>query len=82
MEFINIIAEHPDPEDISRVIANLHKRSAGTSPDFKFGFPVLNCHGKIVQPNGWDGDWSRYFTTPVTAFYEADVAVNGTNPEY
>ncbi|KAL2282210.1 hypothetical protein FJTKL_11036 [Diaporthe vaccinii] len=59
MEFINIIAEHPDPEDISRVIANLHKRSAGTSPDFKFGFPAPNCHGKIVQPNGWGGDWSR-----------------------
>ena len=82
MEFINLIAEHPDPEDISRVIANLHKRSAGTSPDGKFGFPVPNCHGKIVQPNGWDADWSRYFTTLITAFYEADVAVNGTDSEY
>lgn len=82
MEFINIIAEHPDPESISGVISNLHRRSSGTSRDCKFGFPVPNCHGKIVQPNGWDGDWSRYFTTLITAFYDADVALNGATTDY
>lgn len=82
MEFINPLAEHPDSEDISRGIANLHKRSAGTSPDGNFGFPVPNCPGKIVQANGWDADWSRYFTALITAFYDADVAVNGTDAEY
>lgn len=82
MEFINLIAEHPHPEAISRVISNLHKQSAGTSPDGKFGFPVFNCHGKIVQPNGWDADWTRYCATLISAFYDADVAVNGTYPEY
>lgn len=82
MEFINLIAEHPHPKAISRVISNLHKQSAGTSPDGKFGFPVPNCHGKIVQPNAWDADWSRYFATLISAFYDADVAVNGTYPGY
>lgn len=82
MEFMNLNAEKPAPEDISRVIARLHKRSEGTSPEGKFGFPVPNCHGKIVQPNRWDNDWSRYFTKLITAFYDADVAVNGTTPEY
>lgn len=82
MEFLDLIAEHPDPENISRVIAKLHKRSAGTSPEGKFGFRVPNCHGKFVQTNRWDADWSRYFTTLITAFYDADVAANGTEPDY
>lgn len=82
MEFLYLINEHPDPEAISRVISELHKSSAGTSPDGKFGFPVPNCHGKIVQPNDWDSNWSRYFTNLVTAFYNADVEVNGPDDEY
>ncbi|ROV89589.1 hypothetical protein VMCG_09942 [Cytospora schulzeri] len=80
MEFLHLISEHPDPETISTITADLHRRSAGETEEF--GFPVPNCHGKIIQPNGWDSDWSRYFTDLITTFYNADIAVNGTEATY
>lgn len=78
MEFLHLISEHPDPEAISMITADLHRRSAGEAD--KFAFPVPNCHGKIVQPNDRDSDWSRFFI--ITAFYKADIGVNGSEAEY
>ncbi|KAJ4422137.1 hypothetical protein N0V82_003220 [Gnomoniopsis sp. IMI 355080] len=82
MEFLYLINKRPSPEAISKVISYLHKRSSGSSLDGKFGFLVPNCHGKIVQPNHWDSNWSRYFTNLLTAFYNADMELNGPDTVY
>lgn len=75
MEFLHLEPEHPDAEALSKLTADLHRLSAGETE--QFGFPVPNCHGKIIQPNDWDADWSNYFTNLITAFYNADIAANG-----
>ncbi|KAI1329428.1 Fructosamine kinase-domain-containing protein [Xylariaceae sp. FL0255] len=82
MDFLYLIAEPPDPKTITKMIADLHRTTAGTSPDNKFGFDVPTCHGKISQPNEWDSDWCRYFSRLLTVFYDEDMKVNGPFPEY
>lgn len=82
MDFLFLFAEHPDPAKITQLIADLHKRTQGQSPDNKFGFYVPNCHGKVVCPNDWDADWSRYFTRFLKIFYDLDIKTNGTYPGY
>lgn len=61
MSFLQLIAKHPEPESITQLISELHKKSAGQYLNGKFGFHVPNCHGKIIQPNTWDASWSSYF---------------------
>lgn len=80
MEFLDLIAEVPDPATFAKLVTELHRK--GESPTGKFGFPLPTCHGKIVQPNTWDSDWCRYFTRLITIFYDADMAVNGPVPGY
>lgn len=77
MEFLFFLTKGPEPEKIVELVANLHKSTAGTSPDKKFGFHAPTCHGRILQPNGWDENWARFFTTLLTVFYDADMKVNG-----
>jgi protein-ribulosamine 3-kinase len=82
MDFLHLSDEDPDPEKISRLISDLHKRTQGTSPENKFGFHVPSCHGMIVTPNEWDEDWTRYFTKLITIFHDEDMKVNGPSPGY
>lgn len=82
MGFLQLIAEHPEPEGITKLISELHKRSAGCSSDARFGFHVPNCHGKIIQPNTWDASWSSYFTGLISLFFDCDMDFNGPDPEY
>jgi protein-ribulosamine 3-kinase len=82
MEFLHLIAEHPDPDKITELLSSLHKRTMGTSPDHKFGFHVPTCHGKVVQPNDWDDSWARFFSRLLTIFYNSDMTANGPFPEY
>jgi protein-ribulosamine 3-kinase len=82
MEFLYLIAEHPDPDKITDLLVGLHKTTQGTSPENKFGFYVPTCHGKVVQPNEWNTSWSAFFDRLVTVFYDADMAANGSFPDY
>lgn len=82
MEFLYLIAEHPDADKITDIVVGLHKTTQGTSPDNKFGFYMPICHGKIIQPNVWDADWSRFFEKFITIVFDADMVANGSFPEY
>ncbi|KAB5545926.1 Fructosamine/Ketosamine-3-kinase, partial [Coniochaeta sp. 2T2.1] len=80
LDFLDLIAEIPDPATFARLLSDLHKK--GESPTGMFGFPLPTCHGKIIQPNTWDSNWCRYFTRLITIFYDADMAINGPIPGY
>ncbi|KAH9905312.1 Fructosamine/Ketosamine-3-kinase [Xylariomycetidae sp. FL2044] len=83
MDFLYfVVDEHPSPDMVGRLVSELHKKTAGTSPNGQFGFYVPTCHGKVVQPNQWDTNWSRYFSNLLTVFYDVDMAVNGSFPAY
>ncbi len=82
MEFLYLIPKEPSASKIAHMIADVHRATAGKSPDKQFGFYVPTCHGKILQPNEWDKDWTRFFTRLMTVFYDAYYAVHGPFPAY
>lgn len=82
MDFLYLFAEQPDPTKITRLIADLHKKTQGQSPENKFGFYVPNCHGKVICPNEWDSSWSSYFARFIKIFHDLDLETNGTYPGY
>lgn len=82
MDFLDLIVELPDPAKITSLIARLHEKTKGQSPNKMFGFHAQNCHGKIIQPNEWDPSWTSYFTKLLTMFFQADIDFNGPDEEY
>lgn len=82
MDFLHLTTKSPDPVGTARLVSSLHKKTYGTSPNMLFGFDVPTWHGKIVQPNTWDANWSEFFTKLITIFYNEDMKANGHFPEY
>lgn len=79
-DFLDMDHQMPDPVDLCARLVELHRSSE--SPTGKFGFHVKTCHGKIVQNNNWDANWTSYFTELVTNFYEVELGINGPWQEY
>ncbi|KAL8712660.1 MAG: hypothetical protein Q9220_003192 [cf. Caloplaca sp. 1 TL-2023] len=79
-DFVDMENEMPDPSSFCARLAEIHQNSI--SPTGKFGFMVPNCHGKIVQANGWDANWASYFTKLLVSFLEIEIGINGPWPEY
>lgn len=81
-DFLDLIAELPDPARTASLVARLHEKTKGQSPNNMFGFHGPNCHGRIIQPNEWDPSWTSYFTKHLTMFFQADIDFNGPDDEY
>lgn len=82
MDSLDLTVELPDPVKITSLMGRLHEKTKGQSPNNMFGFHAPNCHGKIIQPNGWDPSWTSYFTKLLTIFFQADIDFNGPDEEY
>jgi protein-ribulosamine 3-kinase len=72
-DFLEMDRELPDPADFCARLAELHRSSS--SPNGQFGFHVKTCHGKIVQHNDWDDNWSSYFTKLLENFYQVELSI-------
>ncbi|KAI4232556.1 MAG: hypothetical protein LQ349_004928 [Xanthoria aureola] len=79
-DFIDMKKEMPDPVAFCARLAEIHLNSQ--SPTGQFGFPVPNCHGKIVQSNEWDPRWTSFFTKLLVSFFKMELGINGPWPEY
>lgn len=79
-DFIDMENEMPDPVAFCARLAEIHLNSQ--SPTGQFGFPVPNCHGKIVQSNEWDPRWTSFFTKLLVSFFKIELGINGPWPEY
>ncbi|KAI1149629.1 Fructosamine kinase-domain-containing protein [Nemania diffusa] len=54
-EFKDVGQQPPDPPNLCRRLAELHKNSI--SPTGKFGFHVPTCHGNLPQYVDWESSW-------------------------
>ncbi|KAI4224788.1 MAG: hypothetical protein L6R40_008416 [Gallowayella cf. fulva] len=79
-DFIDMETEMPEPIAFCARLAEIHLNSQ--SPTGQFGFMVPNCHGKILQGNGWDPSWRSFFTKLLVSFFEIEVSINGPWEEY
>ena len=79
-DFVDMDNQLPDPSLFCTRLAEIHLNSV--SPTGQFGFMVQNCHGKILQENGWDSSWSSFFTKLLASFLRIEIGINGPWKEY
>jgi protein-ribulosamine 3-kinase len=70
----------PDPADLARKLADLHRN--GVSPNGMFGFPVPTSAGGRRHENKWEKTWTAAFITQFKEVLEIDNEANGIWPEY
>ncbi|OBT60773.1 hypothetical protein VE03_09746 [Pseudogymnoascus sp. 23342-1-I1] len=74
--FIEMSNDIPDPTELCRNIAELHKRSV--SPTGMFGFHTTTCQGNLPQAtNFWDPSWESYFRKMLTNAMNLNTEING-----
>lgn len=75
--FIEMSNDIPDPTELCRKVAELHKRSV--SPTGMFGFHTTTCQGNLPQAtNLWDPSWESYFRKMLTNAMNLNTEHNGT----
>jgi protein-ribulosamine 3-kinase len=64
----------PNPAQLAQQTAELH---ANLSPNGMFGFEVTTFAGEIPHAQGWEANWTVFFTRLLKLCLEADEKVNG-----
>jgi protein-ribulosamine 3-kinase len=80
MEFCDLETGQVDPASFCARLAELHTTS--NSPDGRFGFHLVTCHGPNAQNTDWNEDWCYYFTRLLEQFFYREIASNGSDDEY
>ena len=63
--FLDLSNEPPDAEKLATRLAALHHK--GSSPNGKFGFPVVTYNGALGHTVDWEESWATFFTTMLRA---------------
>ncbi|KAL6912641.1 hypothetical protein ACHAPO_012046 [Fusarium lateritium] len=80
-EFVDMETESaPDPDQLGRKLAELHKESQKTTG--KFGFHVQTCDGRMPHNVDWQDNWPTFFGNLLKGIYKIDAKVNGHWPEF
>ncbi|KAK2778037.1 hypothetical protein FQN52_002943 [Onygenales sp. PD_12] len=75
-DYIPLTDTMPDPVQLAKLVADMHKKS--TSPTGKFGFYLPTYDGWQPQDVGqWDVSWTSCFTRLLRGLWELDAAMNG-----
>lgn len=61
------MSETPPPEQLSRSLADLDKKSR--SPNGKFGFGITTHARNLPQEVSWENSWEVFFCQELTAGY-------------
>ncbi|ETS74942.1 hypothetical protein PFICI_13426 [Pestalotiopsis fici W106-1] len=69
----------PDPTELARQVAELHKTSR--SPTGKFGFHVTTCDGRMPHTVDWEDSWPKFFCKLLLGVSKLDTEANGPWPE-
>jgi protein-ribulosamine 3-kinase len=76
IEYIDIIEQMPDPEQLCSKLSRLHRESH--SPNGQFGFHITTCHGRIPQSLSWEKNWTTFFTKLFQHATKVDFEFNGS----
>ena len=79
MEFVVMTDTVPNPEDLSPLVAEMHKRCL--SPNDKYGFMVPTNMGAMVQPNNWTESWEEFFTNLLQRCFDWEQGMHGKHEE-
>jgi protein-ribulosamine 3-kinase len=74
-QFIAMSDHVPDPDQLCRQLAKLHRTSV--SPTGKFGFHVTTCQGSQPQMLAWEDTWTVFFAKLLQHVANADFDING-----
>ena len=75
LQFINMSDRLPDPDQLCRRLAQLHRNSV--SPTGRFGFHINSCQGRTQQSLGWENSWGILFTKMLRHVAQLDTKTNG-----
>lgn len=70
----------PDPAGLATAIAELHTKA--TSPNGKFGYPMVTGRGSVDRTEHWSDSWADQFTYLLKDLIKLDDQVNSPWPEY
>ncbi|KAL8670218.1 MAG: hypothetical protein Q9168_005232 [Polycauliona sp. 1 TL-2023] len=74
MQYIDMSHHLPDPIQLCRKLAQLHRNSV--SPTGKFGFHVDTCQGKTQQSLGWESSWATLYAKMLKHVTHEDNCTN------
>jgi protein-ribulosamine 3-kinase len=74
-QFVDMSDRVPDPDQLCRQLAKLHRTSI--SPTGEFGFHVTTCQGAQPQMVTWEKSWTVFFTKLLEHIASADFQING-----
>lgn len=77
--FVEMAYGLPDVEDLSALLAELHKK--GVNPKGKYGFPVPTLQGTIAQYTGWEDSWETFFFKSIQIVIANEEKAQGSDPE-
>ncbi|KAL8679764.1 MAG: hypothetical protein Q9186_003980 [Xanthomendoza sp. 1 TL-2023] len=75
LQYIDMSDRFPDPNQLCRRLAQLHRNSV--SPTGKFGFHINTCQGRTQQSLGWETSWAILFTKMLKHVAQEDEKTNG-----
>lgn len=75
-DYVSVTPDLPDPAQLGRKLAELHHRSAGKSPNGKFGFYCPTFDGNQPLNTTWTSSWTELFKTHIREAYELDLTRN------
>lgn len=75
LQYIDMSDRFPDPNQLCRRLARLHRTSI--SPTGKFGFHINTCQGKTQQAVGWESSWAVLFEKMLRHVAQEDSNTNG-----
>ncbi|KAI1410632.1 Fructosamine kinase-domain-containing protein [Hypoxylon sp. FL1857] len=79
-EFRRMTGEIPGAGALAGKIAELHRRSSGSSGG-RFGSDVPTFHGNVRVDHGWSGSWEEYFARTTRVLFKLEQEVQGYNEE-
>jgi protein-ribulosamine 3-kinase len=74
-QFIDMSDRVPEPDQLCRQLAKLHRTSI--SPTGKFGFHVTTCQGFQPQMVAWENTWTKFFAKLLQHVADVDFNING-----
>ncbi|KAI4141050.1 MAG: hypothetical protein L6R39_005528 [Caloplaca ligustica] len=77
-DYIEMSDTLPDPCELAKSLANLHRTTI--SPSGRFGFHTTTWHGKVPQRVQWDSSWVSFFRELLDYALQKDLENSGSWP--
>lgn len=75
-DYISVTQDLPDPVQLGKKLADLHRRSMGKSPNGMFGFHCPTFDGNQPLNTTWTSSWTELFKSHIREAFELDLTRN------